>query len=186
MERMITNNMDLSQFSSRVRVWCPENPDHVVEGKNLITYQGADIVARLLAGRPEYRIARMWFEYDNAGGSLGLSPGRGDTAASVAALAVGDRDIVRADLVAEPALSSSDPAKYQVNRGTYHAITAAGAVGEKQGLGFGSGSGSEVLAMCLVASPAGLRPSTMTSSTLDSSSPRQSQSAPLVRSRLPG
>ena len=151
---MITSQLDLSKFRSLVRVWSTDRPDEVVEGHNLVTYQGADIVAALLAGNAAYRIARMWFEYDNGGPAVPV-PGRGDDAASVIAEAVATRDIVRAPLVAAPLIEPSG-ANYDGNRGTYHAITPVGAIGEVNSLGFSSGAGSQVIALCLVASPAGL------------------------------
>lgn len=150
---MIKNTLDLSKFRSLVRVWSLDRPDDVVVGTNLVTYQGADIVAALLAGKDEYRIARMWFEYDN-GGPASPSPARADTAASVIAEAVATRDIVRAPLVAAPLLEPS-ASDYAANRGTYHAVTPTGADGEVNTLGFDSGSGSQVIALCLVASPLG-------------------------------
>jgi hypothetical protein len=150
---MINSYLSLAAFRSRVRVWTPERPEDVVEGCNLVTYQGADIVARLLAGQGNYRIARMWFEFDNGGPAVPL-PARADTAASVIAATTGTRDIVRGALVSQPLLASSGP-DYAGNRGTYHAVTPAGAVGEVNANGFSAGDGSQIIALCLVASPLG-------------------------------
>jgi hypothetical protein len=149
------SSLNLSRFNSMVRVWCPENPSKSVVGKNLVTYQGADIVAHLLAGDARYRLARMWFEFDNSGPAHPTAA-RADTAATVLGEAVLSRDIIRGPLVAQPLLESSDPTeippKYTSNRGTYHAISQ-GVEGEKNLLAFSAAAGSKIFAICLVASP---------------------------------
>jgi hypothetical protein len=145
------SSLDLSDFRSQVRVWCPEDPNGGGTGLNLVTYQGADIVAKLLSGDARFRLARMWFEFDNAG-PASPTPSRDDTSASVRAAAVGTRDIIRGPLVAQPLLAASDPLKYTGNRGTYHALSQ-GSVGEINGLAFSAAAGSTIFALCLVASP---------------------------------
>lgn len=147
-------SLDLSRFTSQVRVWTPDNPNHVVTGKNLITYGGADIIARLLAGQGNYRLVRMWFEFDNGGSPATPAPSREDTAVSVIAEATGTRDILRGSLVAQPLLQASGP-DYGSNQGVYHAITPAGSSiqGEVNSLAFGAGS--SIIGLCLAASPGG-------------------------------
>lgn len=144
----------LSAFRSRVRVWTVDDPAGGVVGENLVTYQGADIIARLLAGQANYRIARFWFEFENSSTPTTPSPGRADTAQSVRAEATAPRDIVRGMLAAQPLLSPSGP-EYTGNQGTYHAITATGAAGEINSLSFEAADNSHIIAMCLVASPTG-------------------------------
>ncbi len=147
----MNSSLDLTGFRSQVRVWCPDDPGNGVIGLNLVTYQGADIVSHLLAGDFNFRLSRMWFEFDNAG-PASPTPARSDTSASVRAAAVGTRDIIRGPLVAQPILAPSDVLKYTSNRGTYHALSQ-GSVGEINGLAFSAAAGSTIFALCLVVSP---------------------------------
>ena len=125
----------------------------VVEGKNLVTYQGGDILASLLAGDMRYRISHIYFEFENTPGIPGAAAAnRTDTGASVRSLTA-PRDIVRAPLVAAPLLSTGD-SNHAANRATFHALTTA-TVGLINGLPFGAASNSKVYAVGLVAAVGG-------------------------------
>lgn len=142
--------LNLAQFRGTVRVWNLEAPLKGVVGSNLVVYTGADIVANLLAGNANYRLARFWFEFTNGTPALPV-PARTDTAASVLAGATGSKDIIRGPLVSQPLLAAATSA-YNSNVGTYHAMSV-GTVGEKNGLGFSGSASSQITAICLVASP---------------------------------
>ncbi len=130
-----------------VRVW--NGLGHAVVGKNLVTYQGGDVVAGLLAGRADYKISQFYFLFSNVPYSA-PAPTRGDNAADIHGL-TGDQDFLRAPLVSTPVLTASD-ANHQGNRGSYFSICTS-TVGLAHALPYGPGSSSEVYALGLVASP---------------------------------
>lgn len=125
----------------------------IVRAKNLVVYTGGDILAKLLGGQPEYRIANMYFAYENtAGAPVPPVPVRTDTVTAFSGL-VAPRDYIRAPVMVPPAFSASD-ANHNFNRATFTSI--ASAVTGENGLAFGSGSNSKVYALGLVAAPTGL------------------------------
>lgn len=135
----------------RIKLWDPADPSRVLEIRNLVTKQGADVIAGLLAGQADYRIAAIWFEYSNAVGPAAIAPARADTAASVMAAATvpAHRDIKQGLLVAPPVLAPS-AAGYAGNKGTYHALTS-GADGLLHGSSVPFGTGSTIIGVSLVA-----------------------------------
>jgi hypothetical protein len=147
------SSLDALSIIGRIKLWLPERPQEVLNLKNLVTYQGSDVIAGLLAGKPDYRIAGIWFEYSNAVGPSPVAPGRADTAASVAAAAtvVAQRDIKLGLLVASPVLAPTTT-DYAGNRGTYHALTS-GATGLLHGSSVPFGAGSTIIGVSLVALP---------------------------------
>ncbi|HPS76601.1 MAG TPA: hypothetical protein PLS53_00435 [Thermoanaerobaculaceae bacterium] len=154
MERMITSRLDANSIIGRLKLWFPDRPGEVLELRNLVTYQGADVIAGALAGLADYRLSAIWFEYSNAGSPAPITPARADTAASVQAEATipAQRDIKLGLLVASPVLTSSG-ANYAANKGTYHALTS-GTDGLLHGASVPFGSSSKIIGVSLVALPA--------------------------------
>lgn len=143
---MMNDQLDLSRGRGFVRL----DTGIVTQGFNLITYQGGDIIAQLVSGNVAYKIAAMWFEFQNSTPS-GIVASRTDTAATVRAALSTTRDIVRAQMVAQPLLTASD-VNHQFNQAQFTAVTTA-TVGLVNGLAFSSGAGSKVYAVDLVATP---------------------------------
>ena len=69
-----------------------KNVEHKIRGHNLITYQGADILAKLLSGNIAYKIGYIYGEHapdGTYGPSHGLTPSRSDTVDSMEDIGVG-------------------------------------------------------------------------------------------------
>lgn len=139
----------------RIFLFNPET-GHVkmlVEQKNIIPYQGADVLARILAGDETYAPGAMFFEFENTAGAPSVpTPARDegieyylDTLALSAT-----KDYVRAPLVNTPAISASG-SDYSGNQVTFFAITA-GAVGV-HGKTFDFSANSKVYGVALAATP---------------------------------
>lgn len=135
-----------------VRVW---NEDGVVvESRNLVVYNGGDIIAQLLAGNDEYRISHMYFAYENtAGVPAPAAAARTDTAAATFHALTPPNDFLRAPVLNPVTLAAAD-GNHLFNRATFTAI-ASDTVGVL-GLPFSSGSNSKVYGVGLVAAPTGV------------------------------
>lgn len=126
----------------------------LVEQKNIIPYQGADVMARMLAGDNTYAAGAMYFEYENTAGAPVIpSPTRAedinyylDTLQLSAT-----KDYVRVPLVVPAGFSTSDSTKYAGNQATFFAITS-GAVGT-HGRAFTNAANSKVYGVALAATP---------------------------------
>ena len=151
---MISTPFSALSIRGRVKLWFPDRPGEVLELRNLVTYQGADVIAGALAGLPDYRLAAIWFEYCNDVAPAAITPSRADTAASVQAEAtvVALRDIKLGLLVAAPVLAPTDPLLYAANKGTYHALTS-GTDGLLHGATVPFGVNSKIIGVSLVALP---------------------------------
>ena len=134
----------------------------ICEQKNLVMYEGADIIAGLLAGQP-LQLSHMYFHYCNgtfvepvnigSNRALGRSwfynniPGSGNANST--------QDWLRVPIITTPKLfkSPSDSANYN-NNGIYLTATSAASTsktGESSAnLPFSSGANSKVLAVALV------------------------------------
>jgi len=126
----------------------------LVEQKNIIPYQGADVLARVLAGDVTYAAGAMYFEYENTAGNPTIpSPARDeDIGYYLDTLGLSaTKDYIRTRLVVPAGFSSSDTDKYAGNQSTFFAITS-GDQGE-HGKGFSSGDNSKVYGVALVATP---------------------------------
>lgn len=135
----------------RVRVW--NEVGDSVESSNLVTYGGADIISALLSGDISYRIAVMYFAFENtAGVPTPFVPARTDTANLFWTLAA-PRDFIRG-AVLEPVQLASSGVNYAANQSTYLAI--ANAVAGVNGVPFGAGNNSKVFSLGLLAAPTGL------------------------------
>lgn len=129
----------------------------VVEVPNLILYGGADVLAKLLAGNPEYKINAMYLEFKNlADPSDPITPpvfdrtgGRDYYDGLVSSL---DTDFVRVPLASVPLLQATDT-DYSNNQITFFSISS-GSVGF-HGKTFSSAANSAVYGAALVATPGG-------------------------------
>lgn len=133
--------------------------DEVDLKPNLVTVQGTEILARLLAGDIAYKIAGVYFEFQNDPSPTSTSYDRTTTAADFWALS-SPRDYIRAGLVSNPTLetgdSSSSGLPYSNNRAVFFTMTAA-VIGEN-GLTFSAASDSYITSCGLVAMPQSLDP----------------------------
>jgi len=127
---------------------------HLVEQKNLIPYQGADVLARALAGDVTYAAGAMYFEYENTAGAPTIpSPQRDeDISYYLDTLNLSaTKDYVRVPLVIPAGFSSSDSDKYDGNQATFFAITS-GTQGT-HGKAFSNAANSKVYGVALAATP---------------------------------
>ncbi len=122
----------------------------VIEKRNLIVFNGADCLARLLAKQVQYAPGGMYMEFKNTGGSAVAAPSYDRSGANeyYQALA-GDIDILRIPLQVTPLLSKSS-VDYESNQVTYFATTQ-GVAGLKNSLPFNEDS--VVYGAALVAIP---------------------------------
>lgn len=125
----------------------------LVEQKNIIPYQGADVLARILAGDVLYAPGAMFFEFENtAGAPIVPTPLRSegiDYYLSDLALEA-TKDYVRAPLVVTPAISASG-SDYDGNQVAFFAITS-GLTGV-HGKTFDQSVNSKVYGVALAATP---------------------------------
>lgn len=133
------------------------NEDGVsVEARNLVVYNGGDILAQLLAGNAQYRISRMYFGYENTAGSPTPAPAaRTDTADSAFHSLAAPQDFVIAPTLEPAILTAADP-NHLFNRVLFHAI--ANSLVGVNGLPFSAANDSKVFSLGLVASPTGAYP----------------------------
>ena len=125
----------------------------LVEQKNIIPYQGADVLARLLAGDEDYAPGAMFFEYENTAGSPTVpTPLRSegiDYYLSDLPLDA-NKDYIRAPLVVSPAISASG-SDYNGNQVTFFAITSG--TSGVHGRTFDHSVNSKVYGVALAATP---------------------------------
>jgi hypothetical protein len=127
-----------------------------VSSKNLVVFGGGDIISKVLSGDNTYRLATMYFSFDNAAAPTWVAAARTDTADSrFWSAGPATRDYIRVSTLS-PSFSTSD-GSHSFNRAQYIAITGTPATGEK-GVSYGAVAGSKIGAMGLVASPTGARP----------------------------
>lgn len=128
----------------------------LVEQKNIIPYQGADVLAQLLAGNADYKAAAMFFEFQNAADPNTIaipSPARSegiDYYLNDVPLTP-NRDYLRVPLVVPAGVTSSDSGKYAGNQATFFAITS-GTQGV-HGTAFSAAADSHVFGVALAATP---------------------------------
>lgn len=122
----------------------------VYAGRNLITYQGTDMLTKLLVATADFALNGMYAEYQNtAGVPAAIAPARADTAATVDddADAVADADYMRFALSTGPGYSAS-AVEYAHNRLTLHGLIS-GSVGVN-GVAYGAGNNSKIRGLGLV------------------------------------
>jgi hypothetical protein len=140
-----------SLFKNRLVV---SNGVDTVEGYNLVTYTGGDIVAQLLAGNSAYKISHIAFEYENNAGAVTEgAAARSDTVATKLTALTGIRDYLKAPLSAVPSLSAGD-GNHLSNVATF--IATSTATSGIHSVAFGPGSNSKIYAVSLLASPTGV------------------------------
>ena len=103
--------------------------DPILQQQNLILFEGADIMAGLLAGDMNKRISHMYFEYENTAGApvaptITRADGRSYFASKTGAA---NKDWVRAPLVMNPSISviPTGSASYKGNGALFTATTAS-------------------------------------------------------------
>lgn len=160
--RKLQVQLENVQLDRDVRTWwrifsfCEETGiiKQMVAQPNIIPYQGADVLARALAGDTDYVAGAMLFEYENTAGvptipspqrDEGISYYLDDLALSAT------KDYLRIPLVIPAGFSSSDSTKYNGNQATFFAITS-GTAGI-HGKGFTQAANSKVYGVGLVATP---------------------------------
>ena len=125
----------------------------MTEHRNIIPYQGADVMARILAGDATWAPRAMFFEFENTAGSPTIpTPARDegiDYYLTTLPLDL-DKDYLRIPLVVSPSLSASGT-NYDGNQVTFFAVSA-GLTGI-HGRTFDSSVNSKVYGVALAATP---------------------------------
>ncbi len=125
----------------------------MVEQKNIIPYQGADVMARVLAGDITWAPGAVYFEYENTAGVVTVpTPVRDeniDYYLSTLALEAA-KDYIRIPLVV-PAAFTASGADYEGNQVTFWAVTS-GTTGV-HGKAFDKSVDSKVYGVALAATP---------------------------------
>lgn len=123
------------------------------EQKNIIPYQGADVMARVLAGDITWAPGAVYFEYENTAGVVTVpTPTRDediDYYLSTLALEAA-KDYIRIPLVV-PAAFTASGADYEGNQATFWAVTS-GTTGV-HGKTFDKSVDSKVYGVALAATP---------------------------------
>ena len=127
----------------------------VVEKRNTILFEGADILALLIAGQSDYNVSAMYIEYENlASPGDPITPPTFDRSGGVAYYnglgASPTIDFLRVPITVSPAFSTSGT-DYENNIVTFFGVTE-GTVGF-HGKTFSPSSNSAVFGAALVAAP---------------------------------
>lgn len=130
-------------------------PIRMVERKNLILFSGADVMARVLGGQADYKVAAMYMEFKNlADPNDPITPPAYDRTGGIAyynGLASSpDTDFLRIPLELNPALGSSG-VDYESNQVTFFGISE-GTTGF-HGKPFNAAVNSAVYGGALIATP---------------------------------
>lgn len=125
----------------------------MVAQPNIIPFQGADIMAKLISGDLDWKIGAMLFEFENtAGAPTTPSPVRGegiDYYIDDLSLEA-NKDYLRIPLVVPPGITASS-GSYAGNQATFFAITSG--VAGIHGKTFDQGVNSKVYGVALAATP---------------------------------
>jgi len=126
-----------------------------ISRSNTILYGGADVMAKLLAGQPTYKIGGMYLEFQNlADPGDPITPPAFDRDGGRAyydGLSTSpDRDYLRVPLIGEPGLTASGSA-YDDNQATFFAMSEG--LAGVHGKDFLPGSNSAVFGAALAAMP---------------------------------
>jgi hypothetical protein len=143
-----------SQFSGHVRFLCVDEKTkeiiRAVEGDNLVTYEGSDVLAKILAGTVTVPVNYVYIEFGNSSPSIPTAT-RTQGRAYYDALTGGSAtDFLRVPLIATPSLTASST-NYSGNQATFTAISNA--TSGQNGQSFSSGASSEVVGAALVVAP---------------------------------
>lgn len=146
MSELITPN----NVQGRVRGWQGDSPATLWKS-NLVMYDWATIIAKLVAGDLDYRVNGLYIEYENTGGSATIpSFGRGDGISYYQGLGAG-RDFIRVPIAGVTTTSSNETNFPDGNVMTFFGQTqgSAGVLGET----FSNAVNSKVCGAALVAMP---------------------------------
>jgi len=94
----------------------------VIQRSNLILYGGADTLALLISGNPDYKLNVMYMEFQNTGGTPVPAPSFTRAGGRAYYDGLVGADYLRVPIVAPPALSASG-ADYTTNQATFFAVT---------------------------------------------------------------
>jgi hypothetical protein len=126
----------------------------VVAQPNLIPYQGADVLAKTLAGDVTFKASSILFEYQNTAGVIAVPTPARDEGIDYYLTTIPltpNRDYLRVPMAAPTAFSSSDSTKYANNQASFFAISS-GILGI-HGEAFSSAANSQVFGVGMVATP---------------------------------
>jgi len=126
-----------------------------LRGFNLRTIEGNEILARLAAGQEEYKIAGVYFEYENNAGVPAIPGFDKTTDVDYFHSLSNPNDFVRAPLVSAPVLSTGDSLAtgdaVNNNRASFFALAIADE--GDNGLDFTAAADSKITTVGLVATP---------------------------------
>lgn len=122
-------------------------------GHNIVTYEGIDLLGKLLAGR-DYTINTMYMEFSNGGTTPSITPDPAAGRSYYAALDTGlsASDYLRIPLSVEPSLESTDATKFETNKATFFGMSTGQTAG-RGGHIFSASETSKVYGVALVAAP---------------------------------
>jgi hypothetical protein len=124
-----------------------------VTGHNEVVYQGADILAGLAAGVPHYNLNTAYIEFQNNASPTIPPAAQTDTAISRQAFCTGQYDLLRCPLIAQPVITSSG--SHYAGNDVSLTFLASQTVGLIQGLPFSPSDNSNIVSVCVLASPLG-------------------------------
>lgn len=143
-----------SSFFGHVRFLCVDKKTReivrIVEGKNLVTHEGADALAKILAGTVTVPVNYVYVEFGNSSPAIPIATRSAGRAYYDALTGASATDFLRVPLIATPSLGASST-NYNSNQVTFTAISNATA-GQK-GQAFSAASSSEVVGAALVVAP---------------------------------
>jgi len=122
---------------------------------NLVTFQGMEVLSRLVAGQDEYRVAGVYFEYENNAGSPTIPTFDRETTIDDFQSLVAPQDYVRSELAAVPTIGTGDSTSsgnpYINNRAQFFGLATVdeGENGEP----FSAAANSKIVSVGLVAMP---------------------------------
>lgn len=126
---------------------------------NLVTIGGCEILARVLAGDPTYKINGVYFEFENTAGSpAAVSYTRTTTAAAMrGGAASATKGIIRSALAAQGTLETGDSSAsgmpYSNNRATFFALATTAVDSIDGSPAFSAGANSKIVSVGLIAMP---------------------------------
>jgi len=123
----------------------------MVSQKNIIPYQGADVLARILGGDHTWAPGAMLFEFENTAGSPTIPIPTRDEGIDYYLGLSGTKDYLRIPLIVPPSFSASS-GNYGGNQVTFWAVTS-GTEGQAHSLQFGDTQDSKVYGVGLAATP---------------------------------
>lgn len=153
MKEQIFGSVEISLVDATTRRVVARSPWR----KNMFTYEGADVLGKILVGKTEFIPNAVYVEFQNGGSptppALTRADGRSYYAGLEVSGPVADRSYMRLPLLVTPQLATSDADKYQSNVTRWMFMTEGGTQDVTETLTFSSGAGSIVYGFALVAAP---------------------------------